>query len=68
MLSDQAMWASVALVGYLRNGVPPEDAPRVYAGRALAALMNSYGCRLDEYWEKQISRGTRNDKSWLHKH
>lgn len=54
MLSDQAMWASVALVDYLRNGVPPENAPKVHAARALAALINCFRLPLDEYWERQI--------------
>jgi len=55
MISDRTMWASVALVGYLRNGVPIEDAPKAHVGRALAALINCYRRPLDEYWERQIA-------------
>jgi hypothetical protein len=54
MISDRTMWASVALVGYLRNGVPLEDAPKEHVGRSLAALVNCYRMPLDEYWERRI--------------
>jgi len=49
------MWASIALVDYLRNGVPLEDAPKEHVGRSLAALMNCYRLPLDEYWERRIT-------------
>jgi len=54
MESDRAMWASIALVDYLRNGVPLEDAPKEHVGRSLAALLNCYRMPLDEYWERRI--------------
>lgn len=54
MTSDRAMWASVALVDYLRNGVPLEDAPRVHVLRSLAAVMNAFRLPLEEYWERQM--------------
>jgi hypothetical protein len=54
MQSDQAMWASVALVDYLRNGVPFEDAPAVHVGRTLASMINCFGRPLDEYWLARI--------------
>lgn len=56
MLSDRAMWAAVLLVDHLRNGEQFEDARQMHAGRALAALLNAYGRRLDEYWERKIER------------
>lgn len=54
MLSDRAMWASVALVDYLRNGVPLDDAPQDHVARSLAALMNCWRMPLDEYWERRL--------------
>lgn len=54
MFADRAMWASVAVVDCLRNGVPLENAHASHVARSLAAVMHAFRLPLDEYWERQM--------------